>query len=272
MMEFQFKDKYSISDLLEIMRILRGENGCPWDREQTHQSIRRDFIEETYEVLEAIDNDDKENLCEELGDVLLQVVFHSQIEKEAGCFDFDDVTDGVCKKLIVRHPHVFGDVVVNGTGDVLTNWDKIKQETKGQDSVSQVLESIPKGFPALIRSQKVQKKASKAGFDWDNVDGAIEKVREETDEVCSAIEKNDADNIMEEIGDLLFAVVNVSRFAHVDSELALTRATDKFISRFTKCEKLAKERGIDMASSSIEELDVLWNEVKEKDSSGYMPE
>lgn len=267
-MDFKFKDKYTIEDLLEIVKILRSENGCPWDKEQTHESIRGDFLEEVYEAIEAIDNNDKENLCEELGDVLLQVVFHTDIEKDAKCFDFDDVTDGVCKKLIIRHPHVFGDVVAETTDAVLTNWDKIKQETKGQETYTEVLKSIPKGFPALMRSRKVQKKAAKYGMDWNSAEGALSKIHEETDELAAAISAQDAENAFEEMGDLLFSVVNVSRFAGIDAEEALAKATDKFIHRFEQCEDLARERGIDMAQADAKQLDDLWNEVKGSNSSG----
>ena len=169
---FTFKEKYGIDDLLEIMRILRAPGGCPWDAEQTHESIKKDFIEETYEVIEAINKKDKTLLEEELGDVLLQVVFHAQIEKEEGSFDFGNVCDGICKKLVERHPHVFGEVKVSGTEDVLTNWDEIKRKSKGQKTQGSSMLKVPKELPALMRSQKIQSKAKKAGFDWDNVDGA----------------------------------------------------------------------------------------------------
>lgn len=161
-MDFQFKDKYDVNDLLEIMRILRSENGCPWDREQDHKSIRKDFLEETYEVVEAIDADDKELLLEELGDVLLQVVFHSRIEEEKGGFDFDDVADGICQKLIVRHPHVFGDVNAETSGEVLKNWNNIKQQTKGQETFYETLESVCTTLPALMRAQKIGQRAKRA--------------------------------------------------------------------------------------------------------------
>lgn len=260
--DFKFKPKYSIDDLLEIMQILRLPNGCPWDREQTHESIKKNFIEETYEVVEAINKNDSHLLCEELGDVLMQVVFHAQIENEKGAFDFSDVTDGVCKKLIERHPHVFADVTVNSTDDVLTNWDAIKSKSKNRKSVTDKMLSIPRELPALMRAQKLQEKAEKVGFDWDNISGAVDKIKEETKELQKAIEVSDTDNATEELGDLLFSAVNTARFLNIDAEEALTKSSDKFLSRFSIVEKLAKERSIDMKSVSLEELDVLWNEAK----------
>ena len=261
-MEFEFKDKYSVDDLLKIMTVLRAPGGCPWDAEQNHKSIRSNFIEEVYEAIEAIDTDDSALLCEELGDVLLQVVFHTQMEKEAGRFDFDDVADGICKKLIVRHPHVFGDVKVNNSDDVLVNWDEIKKQTKSQKTQTDAIKSVSPALPALMRSAKVQKKAAKVGFDWDNVQGAIEKLEEEIAELKKAVASGDVQNQAEELGDVLFSAVNVSRFLDVEPEEALTRSTEKFISRFEVVEKLACERGIDMKESTLEELDALWDEAK----------
>ena len=262
MTDFVFKDNYNIDDFLHIMKLLRSPGGCPWDIEQTHKSIRKNLIEETYEVIEAIDKDDKVLLCEELGDLLMQIIFHTQMEEENGTFTFDDVCDGICKKLIIRHPHVFGDVTVNDSGEVLRNWDEIKLKTKGQKSVGESMQSVPRELPALMRAQKIQQKAAKVGFDWDDVSGALEKVSEETKELKSAVENSDSANQLEELGDLLFSVVNVSRFLKYDSEEALTFASDKFLARFLKVEELAKEKGIDMKSSSLEELDRLWDEAK----------
>ena len=259
---FKFKDSYGIQDLAEIVRILRAPGGCPWDREQTHKTIRRDFLEETYEVIEAINKNDTELIKEELGDVLLQVVFHSQIETEKGSFDLNDVADGICKKMIERHPHVFGTAVAENSEQVLENWDAIKKRTKNQKSQTDSMLSVPREFPALMRADKVQKKASKAGFDWDSAEGAFDKVEEELAELKAAVEKGDGTNTLEELGDLLFSVVNVSRFIGVDSEEALTKATDKFIDRFSKVEKLAAEKGIDMKSAELRELDKLWDIAK----------
>ncbi len=259
---FQFKDKYNVYDLVEIIRLLRAEGGCPWDIEQTHESIKTCLIEETYETIEAINKKSIPMLREELGDVLMQVIFHAQIETENGNFNIDDVADENAKKMIIRHPHVFGSVNVDGVDDVLTNWDEIKRQTKKQKSVSESIDSIPRELPALMRAQKVQRKASKAGFDWSEVSGAIDKHIEELEELKAAIENQDDENAFEELGDLLFSAVNISRFIDVDSEEALTAATDKFASRFKKVEALAKERGIDMKFSSLEELDKLWDEAK----------
>ena len=262
MTDFEFKNNYNIDDFLHIMKLLRSPGGCPWDIEQTHKSIRKNLIEETYEVIEAIDKDDTTLLCEELGDLLMQIIFHTQMEEEKGTFTFDDVCDGICKKLIVRHPHVFGDVTVNDSGEVLKNWDEIKRKTKGQKTTGESMQSVPRELPALMRAQKLQQKAAKVGFDWDDISGTIEKIGEETNELKSAVENNDAENQIEELGDLLFSVVNVSRFIKCDSEEALTFASDKFLNRFIKVEQLAAERGIDMKSSSLEELDRLWDEAK----------
>lgn len=261
---FEFKDKYTAADLVKIIAVLRAPGGCPWDREQTHESIRKNFIEETYEVVEAINKKSPEMLREELGDVLLQIVLHTQMATEESAFTFDDVCDGICKKLIVRHPHVFGNVEVSSTGEVLTNWDAIKMQTKKQKSVSESIESVPRELPALMRAQKIQHKAAKAGFDWDDISGALDKVYEEAGEVKDALHGGSAGHTEEEIGDLLFACVNVCRFAHVDGEEALTAATDKFAARFKITERLAKENGVDMKSAPTEELDRLWNEAKKQ--------
>lgn len=264
MTDFEFKDSYDVRDLVEIMRILRAPGGCPWDAEQTHESIKKNLIEETYEVIEAINKNDKELLCEELGDLLMQVVFHAQMERESGEFDFDAVSDGVCKKLIERHPHVFGEVSISGVDDVLTNWDAIKRKSKGQKSTTESMLSVPRELPALMRATKLQKKAADVGFDWDDVSGALDKLEEEISELRQAIDNKDSANISEELGDVLFSAVNVSRFVKADAEEALTASSDKFLSRFTEVEKLAKERNIDMKSAGIDELDKLWDEAKAK--------
>lgn len=261
--DFEFKDSYSCDDLIRIVSVLRAPGGCPWDAEQTHESIRKNFIEETYEVIEAIDKASPEMLREELGDVLLQIALHAQMEAEKGVFTFDEVCDEICKKLIVRHPHVFGDVSVSSTDEVLTNWDAIKMATKKQKSTAESMASVPRELPALMRAQKIQHKAAKVGFDWDDIGGALQKVREETAEVEDAVKNGTPGQISEEIGDLFFSVVNVCRFAGVEAEEALTGATDKFFGRFVQVERLAAERGIDMKTAGIEELDKLWDEVKQ---------
>ena len=260
---FNFKENYDVNDLIDIVEILRSPDGCPWDREQDHKSIRRDFLEETYEVIEAINKDDKDGLLEELGDVLLQVVFHTQIEREKNSFELNDVADCVCKKMIERHPHVFGDVSAETSEQVLDNWDVIKKQTKQQKSQTDSMLSIPREFPALMRADKVQKKAAKVGFDWDSVEGAFQKVSEELAELKEAVQMGVVENTNEELGDLLFSVVNVSRFISVDSEEALTKATDKFIDRFSKVEKMAEEKGINMKETELSELDKLWDLAKQ---------
>ena len=262
MAEFEFKNSYDVQDLLEIMKILRSPGGCPWDAQQTHKSIKKDLIEETYEVIEAINKDDKVLLCEELGDLLMQVVFHAQMEQEAGVFDFGAVADGICKKLIERHPHVFGQVEVSGVEDVLTNWDAIKMKTKKQKTTTDSMLSVPRELPALMRATKLQKKAANVGFDWSDVSGALDKLEEEIAELRQAIANSDGENMTEELGDVLFSAVNVSRFIKTDAEEALTAASDKFLSRFTVVERLAGERGIDMSSVGLDVLDALWDEAK----------
>lgn len=261
-MNFKEKPNYKFEDLVEIMKLLRAPGGCPWDREQTHKSIRKNFIEETYEVIEAIDTDNKELLKEELGDVLLQVVFHAELEEETDSFNIDDVCDGICKKLIIRHPHVFGDVQADTSEKALSSWDNVKMKTKSQKTQSEAMDSVSKALPSLMRSTKIQQKAAKIGFDWDNVDGAFEKLDEEITELKEAVSQNDKVNQEEELGDVLFSVVNVSRFLKIDSEEALYKACDKFADRFRKVELLAKERNIDMKTATLEELDSLWEEVK----------
>lgn len=260
--DFQFKDDYNIDDLLRIMEILRGPGGCPWDAEQTHESIKKDLIEETYEVIEAINKQSPVMLQEELGDLLMQVVFHSRLSQEANEFSFAEVCDGICKKLIERHPHVFGEVAVSDTDEVLSNWDAIKRKSKEHVTTTQAIDSVPRELPALMRSAKIQHKAAKAGFDWPDISGALDKIPEETEELKEAIASGDSAAVADELGDLLFAVVNVSRFVHVEAEEALTAATDKFRNRFAAVEALAIQRGIDMKNTPIGELDRLWDEVK----------
>lgn len=258
------KDKYTLEDLRDIIKILRQPGGCPWDAEQTHKSIRAGLLEEAYEVADAIDNEDDIALCEELGDLVLQVVFHAQIALEEEKFDLDDVADGICKKLILRHPHVFGDVVAKTSDQVLDNWDLIKREEKGQKTYTDTLVSVPRAFPSLMRSAKVQKRAAKAGFDWKEVDGALDKLTEETAELKEALKTKNQADIDEEFGDLLFAAVNVSRFIKTDAEEALSKATDKFIKRFSAVEKEVLALGRDMKELSLEELDAIWNSIKHK--------
>lgn len=260
--DFEIKDNYDINDFLRLVTVLRSPGGCPWDRKQTHESIKKNFIEETYEVVEAINKADAEGLKEELGDVLLQVAMHSEMESEKGSFDFNDVVNDICKKLVVRHPHVFGDAAAQNSDEALQNWDQVKLKTKGMKKQGEAMIKVPRGFPALMRAQKVQEKAAKAGFDWDDINGAVDKLHEEIDELETALAAGVGKDIEEEFGDVLFSCVNVSRFIGADSEEALTASTDKFIKRYLLVEKLAADEGLDMKTASIEELDKLWNKAK----------
>lgn len=264
MIDFEQKANYDINDLVKIMELLRSENGCPWDREQTHTSIRSNVIEEAYEVADAIDSGSSASLQEELGDLLLQVVFHCRMDEEAGGFDFNSVCDGICKKLIYRHPHIFSDVSAYTSDEVLKNWDAIKKKEKNQETYTDTMLSVPRAFPALMRAEKVQKRAARAGFDFEDVSDIYDKIAEEMVEVSDAVSSGDTGEIKEEYGDLLFSAVNLSRFLKVDAEEALAASTDKFISRFEQVERLAGERGVDMTNMSVSELDKLWNEVKDK--------
>ena len=261
-MDFQYKETYDISDLIHIMRILRAPDGCPWDRVQTHESIRQNFIEETYEAVEAIDKGDSPLLKEELGDVLMQVIFHSLMEEEAGRFDFNDVCNDVCQKLIIRHPHVFGNIEADTPEEVLKNWDAIKMQTKSQKSTADSVDDVARSLPALMRAQKVQKRSAKSGMDFRSAEEAAQKVPEEQRELFAAIDSGDKARIEEELGDLLFSVVNIARFAGVDAEQALYRSTDKFAKRFRAVEALAQERGIDMKNAPDSLIDSLWEEIK----------
>jgi len=260
--DFEIKDNYDINDFLRLVTVLRSPGGCPWDRKQTHESIKKNFIEETYEVVEAINKADAEGLKEELGDVLLQVAMHSEMESEKGSFDFNDVVNDICKKLVVRHPHVFGDAAAQSSDEALQNWDQVKLKTKGMKKQGEAMIKVPREFPALMRAQKVQEKAAKAGFDWDDINGAVDKLHEEIDELETALAAGVGKDIEEEFGDVLFSCVNVSRFIGADSEEALTASTDKFIKRYLLVEKLAADDGLDMKTASIEELDKLWNKAK----------
>lgn len=249
-------------DLLDIMSKLRSEDGCPWDREQSHESLKKYLIEEAYEVIEAIDEKDENKLVEELGDVLLQVVFHAQLGKEDGYFDINDVIEGICKKMIDRHPHVFGNVNANTSEQVLNNWDIIKKKEQGLKSYTDTMKHIPKCLPALMRAEKVQDKAKKAGFDWDHVEDALNKVKEELQEVEDVYKGENRARILEELGDLLFSVVNVARFLDIDAESALVYTIDKFIYRFEYIECNCKKAGMKIENMSLEQMDKLWNEAK----------
>ncbi|AVQ46262.1 nucleoside triphosphate pyrophosphohydrolase [Clostridium botulinum] len=257
-------NNYDFVDLLDIMDKLRGEDGCPWDKEQTHTSLKKYLIEESYEVIEAIDNKDVDMLIEELGDVLLQVVFHSQIGKEDGFFEIKDVIQSICDKMINRHPHVFSDLEINNSNEVLENWDKIKSMEQGNETYTDSIRHIAKTLPALMRADKVQKKAAKVGFDWENIEDAMKKIIEEYKEIEDVYKSKNKVKILEEIGDLLFSVVNVARFLDIDPENALNYSIDKFINRFQYIEDEAIAMGRNLDNMSLEEMDELWKEAKNK--------
>lgn len=259
---------YGIAELLQIMQVLRSENGCPWDKEQTHMSIRQDLLEECYEAVEAIDMNSVPMLREELGDVLLQVVFHCQIENEQGNFSFDDICDELCRKLVVRHPHVFGEVSVADSDEVLKNWDSIKQQTKHQQTASETLDGVCRALPALMYAQKLGKRASRAGMDWSSAEGAFDYIRRETDELEAAMQQGAQEQIEEELGDLLFSCVNTARHLHVDAETALRGASMKFLKRFRQTEQLVTADGKVMSELPIKELDRYWDQAKRQISAG----
>ncbi len=257
--------RYGYEDLLEIMKKLRDPGGCPWDREQDHESLKKYFIEETYEVLEAIDLKSPEKLCEELGDVLLQVIFHARIAEENGQFSMDDVINTVSKKMVHRHQHVFGLAQAETADDVVNLWEDIKKQEKGVKSQTDVLKDVPPILPALMRSYKVQEKAAKVGFDWDQVEDAWEKMAEETEELREACSTGDKEKMEDEMGDLLFAVVNVARFLKIQPELALTGTINKFIRRFEYIETKSREKGMELSSMTLQQMDELWDEAKKSE-------
>ncbi len=251
-----------MDDLVALMKQLRGKDGCPWDKEQTRVSLKPYLLEEAYEVLDAIEKDDIDLLIEELGDLLLQVVFHAQIASEDGEFDINDVVTGIYDKLVIRHPHVFGDVKATSESGALKSWEASKRKQKGVESFTQMLTDIPEVLPALMRSYKVQQKAALAGFDWDNIEDVMGKVIEELNELKEVYKTGSMNIIEEETGDLLFSVVNVARFLKLQPELALKATTDKFISRFRYIEETAAKAGQKIDKMPMEELDKLWEEAK----------
>lgn len=261
--------KEALERLTEIVGILRQE--CPWDKVQTHESLIPGMLEESYEVVEAINNKDEENLREELGDVLLQVVFHALIEEENENFCITDVMNDECEKMIRRHPHVFLEETANNNGKsidkVLEKWENIKVQEKGDKSYTSPMQRVPKALPALMRAYKVQKKAAKAGFDWENASGAFDKIREEYAELSECFEENpeDQEGLTDEMGDLLFSCVNFARFIGVDPERALYHTIDKFIRRFAYIEESALACGRKLDEMSLTEMDMLWDEAKTKE-------
>lgn len=255
-------NKKDFQDLLDIIETLRNPGGCPWDREQTHESLKSALLEECYEVIDAIENEDEDALIEELGDVLLQVVFHASIGKEDGYFDIMDVIGGISNKMINRHPHVFGNEEANTSEQVLVNWDEIKKEEKGIKTLTEEMQNIAKSLPATTRAYKVQKKAKKVGFDWDDVNCAMDKVKEELNEIKEVYNCEDKSIIEGEVGDLLFACINVARFLEVDGELALDKTIKKFIKRFSYIENEAIKNNKNLKDMTLEEMDKLWEEAK----------
>ena len=251
-----------VERLRQIVARLRAPGGCPWDREQTHASLRAALVEETYEVLAAIEASDDANLREELGDLLLHVVMHSQMASERGAFNFEAVAQGIGEKMIRRHPHVFGEEPADDSQAVLRRWDEIKRLEKGAAAKPGVLADLPAALPALMRAQKAQTKAGRVGFDWPSVEQVAAKVHEEMAEVQAAAEAGDAEHVAEEVGDLLFAAVNLARWHQLDAEGTLQRATDKFVRRFERIEAALAAKGKRWEEASFEELDALWEEAK----------
>lgn len=250
--------------LVEIMRILRSPQGCPWDHKQTLVTLKEHLVEESHEVLDAIDSGDRSKLCEELGDLLLQVVFQAQLCREEGAFTFDEVADGIARKLIRRHPHVFGDVQVAGADEVLKNWEAIKKQEKANQTRG-TLDGIPKSLPALHKATLVQKRVARVGFDWDHVEGALAKLEKEVAEIRQAVAAGNPEQVREELGDLLFATVNVSRFFGQNAEELLEQTIRKFTRRFDELEKIVHAQGRQLTECTLAELDVVWEQVKARE-------
>lgn len=255
--------KYNYQDLLNIMEKLRGKDGCTWDQEQTHESLIPNFLEETYEVIDAIENKDVNGIQEELGDVLLQVIFHSQIAKEANQFTMDDVINGIATKLVYRHPHVFGKEKADTSEEVRYNWEQLKKKEKNISTQTQVLQGVPQVLPALMRAYKVQKKAADVGFDWEDYQPIKDKIYEEIEELEEEIKSNNQGRLEEELGDILFSVVNLGRFLKINPEFALTKSVKKFINRFRYIEQTAFEQGLQLEEMTLEEMDKLWEDAKQ---------
>ncbi|MGL4738006.1 MAG: nucleoside triphosphate pyrophosphohydrolase [Cellulosilyticaceae bacterium] len=260
-------EMYTYNDLVKIIAKLRSEDGCPWDREQTHESLRSSVLEETYELVEAINNKDQENIKEELGDLLLQVLMHAQIAKENNSFTLEEVVDGIAAKLVYRHPHVFGEQKVSNTDEVLDQWEVLKKKEKKHTSQSETMDHIAKALPALVRAEKIIKKAGQVGFKWEQVDPIYDKVKEELEEVRKATNDKDFMHVEEELGDLLFSVVNLTSFLQVNPEFALTKSMEKFINRFRYIENSAFVQGKQLSDMTLYEMDTLWEECKKVESN-----
>ncbi len=252
-----------MQDLMHIVEMLRHPvDGCPWDKEQTHESMRQNFIEETYEVADAIDLKDNNLLCEELGDVLLQIAMHTQMEQETGNFTIDDVTTGICKKLIKRHPHIFGTVKAKDSNAVLENWEAIKRKEKKRNNANENLTSVPRALPQLIRSVKLQKRAGDYGFSYEDVSAAVKDLESEVQELKKALSEKNSAHIKHELADVIFAACNVANIEKIDAEQSLFECNERFIARVTTIEKLAKEQGKALADLNLQELDILWKKAK----------
>jgi tetrapyrrole methylase family protein/MazG family protein len=254
-----------IDRLLAVMHRLRSEQGCPWDRKQTLESLKKYLVEECYETLDAIDGGDRDKLKEELGDVLLQVVFQSQLCAEEGAFAFEDVAAAICDKLIRRHPHVFGEVSVSGAEEVLRNWDAIKRDERGAEPGS-VVDGVPRHLPALLKADQVQTRAARAGFDWSEAGPVFQKLDEEILELKEALAGGDSAAVRDELGDVLFTVVNLSRFLSCDAEEALNQTTAKFTRRFRRVEKTAHAANVKLTDCTLAELDAFWDEAKRQEA------
>lgn len=263
------KEQYGFDDLLEIMGRLRGPGGCPWDAEQTHDSLKRYLLEETYEVIEAIDTGNPELLKEELGDLLLQPVFHAAIAEEAGGFSMADVVQTLCDKLVRRHPHVFGDLEIKDSEAQVANWEKIKKEEKGEERRS-ALSGVPPHLPALLKAQKITEKAARVGFDWEHVDQVMAKVMEELHEFEEAMGQGNQERMEAELGDLLFAITNLGRFLALDTEEALRKTILRFQQRFGYVEEQVHAQGRHLQETSLTEMDLLWNQAKELEKQGRL--
>ena len=257
-LDFLCKESYDLRDFVALVSYLRSLNGCPWDQVQTHESIRRNFLEETYEACEAIDAGDLVHMREELGDVLMQVLFHTDIEREAGHFDIDDVADAACKKLVYRHPHVF-----RRDDPDTPDWDTMKQRERAQTTTAEAMDSVARSLPALWRCDKIQAKAAKTGFEWPDVHAALDKVDEETRELRAAVASGDTEAIGDELGDLLFAAVKVARFAGIDPEQAAHAACEKFIRRFSAMETAAANDGTALEQCTLAQMLTLWQQAKQ---------
>lgn len=271
MLDFELKENYVFSDFIRLIAFLRSEKGCPWDREQTHESIKMNLLEEAYELYEALESADEDHLIEELGDVLMQVLFHSRIAEEAGRFNIDTVSDLACKKLVHRHPHVFSNVNVSGSDEVLQNWDRIKRLERGHQNEHSAMSGISPALPALMRAQKIQSRAGKIGFDWPLAQDAFLKLQEEVLELKDGLDNDDRENIAEELGDIIFSAVNVARFYDLDTEDIVLKSCEKFIRRFEYMEEKAASKGLRLEELSLMEMEEIYQQGRQ-DLEGKEPQ